>query len=120
MTIKEALEEICSRQIPKEINGVRTKYVIHERKIFDYPEVLVTILPEHLREKNIGTTHSYGANFHMNYDYKKDTLGYRQLERDIEEILCLYIRRIILYFQGEVIETRVMNFNIADVFKEEK
>lgn len=30
MTIKEALKEICHRQIPKEVNGVSTKYFIRE------------------------------------------------------------------------------------------
>lgn len=114
MTIKEALNEICEKQIPKEINGVRTKYIIHERKISEYPEVLVTILPEHLRKNNIGTTRSYRDYFYMNYDFERATLGYKHLERDIEELLCLYIRNIISYFDGAIVETRVTNFDITN------
>lgn len=104
MTIIEALNEICEKQIPKEINGVRTKYIIHERKISDYPEaseVLVTILPKDVRKDNIGTTRKYRDMHYITYNFERTTLGYKHLERDIEELLCLYIRNIISYFQGD-------------------
>lgn len=116
MTIKEALNEICEKQIPKEINGVRTKFIIHERKISDYPEaseVLVTILPKDVRKDNIGTTRNYRDMYYITYDFERATLGYKHLERDIEELFCLYTANVISRFQGKVIETRVIDTDIA-------
>lgn len=112
MTLKQALQEICESQIPKEINGVRTKFIIHECKT-GYGEVFteVTLLPVHVRKDNIGVTQKYSDNYYINYDFCYTSLGYKAIKRDIEELLCLYIRNIISYFQGEVIETRVISVN---------
>ena len=116
MKIIEALNEICEKQIPKEINGVRTKFIIHERKISDYPEaseLLVTILPKDVRKDNIGTTRNYRDMYYITYDFERATLGYKHLERDIAELLCLYTANVISRFQGKVIETRVIDTDIA-------
>ena len=101
MTIIEALNEICKKQIPKEINGVKTKYIVKERRIFKYPEVLVSILPINIRKDNIGTARNYAENYYMTYDFTQSTLGYKHLEQDIKELLCLYIRNIISFFKED-------------------
>lgn len=109
MTIKEALQEICIKQIPKEINGVRTKFVISEEpSIFSFggTELHLEISPVEIKRENIAAHLKYDP---LRYERFKayDFLNspyYKMLENDIEQLLMLYIRNVIAYFEGKVVQ----------------
>lgn len=95
MTIKEALKEICDKQIPKEVNGVSTKYFIREyRSVINNRVVEISILPTNISKENIGVTQRYSDEFYMNYDYCSGSLGLARLTDDIRCLLCWYICNI--------------------------
>lgn len=96
MMIKEALKEICDEQIPKEVNGVSTRYFIREyRSVIGNRVVEISILPTNITKDNMGVTHRYSDEFYMDYDYCRASLGYGRLVKDIRDLLCMYIRNII-------------------------
>ena len=93
MTIKEALKEICDKQIPKEVNEVNTEYIIREyRTDLGNNKVEVSILPTNITKKDLSVTLNYS--YHKNYDYHRDSLGYDIFAQDICDLLCMYIRNI--------------------------
>ena len=100
MKLSEALHKICQKQIPKEINGVKTKYIIHEFSFRDIPSCSVTILPINLHCDNLSVAIKYCNDWYIGYDITPTTLAYKQLARDIQELLCGYIRNIISYMEG--------------------
>lgn len=104
MTIKEALKEICENQIPKEVNGVSTKYFIREyRSVIGNRVVEISILPTNISKENMGVIQRYSDEFYMNYDYCRASLGYGILVKDIRELLCMYIRNIIGWTDHRVV-----------------
>lgn len=104
MTIKEALKEICSSQIPKEVNGVSTEYIIREYSSDLGNKVLeVSIQPTNISKENMGVTQRYSDEYYMNYDYCRASLEYDRLVKDIRELLCWYIRNIIEWTDGRVV-----------------
>lgn len=117
MTIKEALNEICAKAIPKEINGVRTKYVVQNRNHdFNneiYQEVAVDILLVDLEPEYIAVSRRYMHGHLIFQDYERSSMEYRRLEREIDEMLCLYTANVISRFQGKAIETRAIDIDIA-------
>ena len=95
MMIKEALKEICDKQIPKEVNGVSTKYFIREyRSVINNKVVEITILPTNITKENMGVTQRYSDEFYMTYNFCSGSLGYGGLVKDIRDLLCWYIRNI--------------------------
>ena len=95
MTIKEALKEICDEQIPKEVNGVTTKYSIREyRSVIGNRVVEISILPTNISKEDIEVVLRYSDEFYMNYDYCVGSLGYARLGDDMRYLLCWYIRNI--------------------------
>lgn len=104
MTIKEALKEICDKQIPKEVNGVSTKYFIREyRSVIGNRVVEISILPTNISKENMGVTQRYSDELYMNYDYCSGSLGYAILGDDIRNLLCWYIRNINEWTEGRVV-----------------
>lgn len=104
MMIKEALKEICDKQIPKEVNGVSTKYFIREyRSVIGNRVVEISILPTNISKENMGVTQKYSDEFYMNYDYCRASLGYAILGDDIRNLLCWYIRNINEWTEGRVV-----------------
>ena len=104
MTIKEALKEICDKQIPKEVNGVSTKYFIREyRSVIGNRVVEISILPTNISKENMGVTQRYSDEYYMNYDYCRASLGYVRLVKDIRDQLCWYIRNINEWTDGRVV-----------------
>lgn len=104
MMIKEALKEICDKQIPKEVNGVTTKYFICEyRSVLGNRVVEISILPANIPKENIGVTQRYSHDFYINYDYCNGSLGYAKLVDDIRYLLCWYIRNINEWTEGRVV-----------------
>lgn len=95
MTINEALKEICSSQIPKEVNGVNTEYIIREyRADLGNKMVEVSILPTNITKKNLSVSRKYSDGYYKNYNYCRDSLGYGIFVQDICDLLCMYIRNI--------------------------
>lgn len=104
MIIKEALKEICDKQIPKEVNGVSTKYFIREyRSVIGNRVVEISILPTNIKKENIGVTQRYSDEFYMDYDYCSGSLGHGRLVKDIRDLLCWYIRNINEWTEGRVV-----------------
>ena len=104
MMIKEALKEICDKQIPKEVNGVSTKYFIREyRSVIGNRVVEISILPTNISKENMGVTQRYSDEFYMNYDYCSGSLGHGRLVKDIRDLLCWYIRNINEWTNGRVV-----------------
>lgn len=119
MNIKKALQEICVKQIPKEINGVRTKFVISEEPSifpFEDTELHMEITPVDIKRKNIAAHLKYDPlhyRHYKNYDFFSDSPRYKMLEKDIEQLLLLYIRNIIAYFEGDVVQ--VIKYDLKDI-----
>lgn len=109
MTINEVIADICERQIPKEINGVRTKYTIRDYdSVIGVRNVELSILPIDVRKERIGVTLRYNRDWITERDYIIDTSPYKSIKEDIERMLCLYVRNIIGYFEGKVIEVHTI------------
>jgi hypothetical protein len=119
MTLKEALEIICKESIPKEINGVRTKYIIRNCKKNDevrnyrfLPDYMVTIFPSDITKDNLSFSLSFNdESWAVDYTIERDTLAWKYLSEKIHQLLITYIKKIIEYFDGEVVETRVITVN---------
>ena len=106
MTIEEALENICEAQIPKEVNGVSTKYCIREYKsVIGNKVVEVRILPTNISSENIGVVQRYTYEGLISHDFRNDLdMGYGYLVKDIRELLCMYIRNIIGWTDHRVVK----------------
>lgn len=109
MTIEEVLKDICDEQIPKEINGVNTKYLISKFKsVIGNKVVEIRILPTNITKNNIGVVQRYTHEAFISYDFGDcvncmDML-YLHLKRDIHEMLCQYIQNIIKWTNGKVVK----------------
>lgn len=101
MTIKEALEEICNKQIPKEVNGISTKYVIEEKLNKD---VVISIAAAHLSKKKIAVTRKYRYEQYICCHFDDNSNGRRFLEREVHDMLCWYIRIVIEYTDNNVVK----------------
>lgn len=120
MKLKEALEIICKESIPKEINGVRTNYIIKSyKKNYEdmdtrfLPDCTVNIFPYVITRDNFL---SFSVSFNdeswaVDYPIERGTQAWEYLSEKIQQLLITYIKKIIEYFDGEVVETRVCNFN---------
>lgn len=97
MTLAEALREICDRQIPKEINGISTKYEVTEIEDYGIGGVKLSIMPTNISSADIGLTFNYLKRDYMTFTFDKGyrNNGYDLLEKDVKEALCWYIRNII-------------------------
>lgn len=95
MTLQETIENICENQIPKEVNGVSTKYVVSVHSLENLGEVVeIAILPTHIRNVDLGAKMRF---VHRIFYEKK-------LEQDIRELLCMYIRNIIGWTDHRVVK----------------
>lgn len=95
MTITEALKEICSSQIPREVNGVNTEYIIREYKAdLGNKMVEVSILPTNITKKDLSVSLKFSDGYYINYDYCRADLWYDIFVKDIQELLCMYILNI--------------------------
>lgn len=115
MNLNEALKIICKETIPKEINGVRTNYVIrsyeHEDPMF-VPYSTVVIFPSDITKDNLSFCYSFNDEaWIVDYPIERDTLSWDYLSEKIYQLLITYIKKIIEYFDGEVVETRVITVN---------
>lgn len=114
MTLKEALEVICSQTIPKEINGVRTYYVIKEVKVkpFDVTGCNVVIFPKDITNNNLSYSRSFNdESWTVDYEIQPGTIAWEYLDKQIYDLFKCYMKAIIAYFDGKVVETRVCTFN---------
>ena len=103
MTIEEALKEICEKQIPREVNGVSTKYNIREYSSeLDNKVVEISILPTNIPKNDISVTQKHFG-YYNNYDYCRASLGYTMLIKDVDDLLCEYIHNIIKWTEGKVV-----------------
>lgn len=113
MNLKEALEIICKESIPKEINGVRTKYYIEEHKsVLGFSCVKIVICPVHVTNDTINLKRIFNEEVNMIPDditFNSSTWAF--LNDEIHKLLIAYIKKIIEYFDGKVIETRVITVN---------
>lgn len=115
MTINQAIADICERQIPKEINGVRTKYTIRDYdSVIGVRNVELSILPIDVRKEGIGVTLRYNQDSLTERDYITDTSPYNFIKEEIERMLCLYVRNIIGYFNGKIIEVHTIEVHTMD------
>lgn len=95
MTIEEALKDICSSQIPKEVNGVSTEYIIREYSSdLGNKMVEVSIQPTNITKKDMAVTQKYFDEYYINYDYCRADFEYDRLGKNIRDMLCWYIRNI--------------------------
>lgn len=95
MTLQETIENICENQIPKEVNGVSTKYVVSVHSLENLGEVVeIAIMPTHIRSVDLGAK----MRFTHRVFYEK------KLEQDIGELLCMYIRNIIGWTDHRVVK----------------
>lgn len=100
----QIIDVLCSRQVPKEINGIRTKYYVQKREIVEnIHEVTIEIFAEDIKNECIRVGRAY----------PDSVIDYKRMEKDIESLLALYIRNVIDYFDGKVVETRT--FNISEI-----
>jgi hypothetical protein len=121
MTIKEVLKEICDEQIPKEVNGVSTKYFIREyRSVIGNRVVEISILPTNITKDNMGVTHRYSDEFYMDYDYCSGSLGHGRLVEDIRDLLCRYIRNINEWTEGRVVREKRLDLDGDNDGKDDK
>lgn|GEM_PF-3975740 len=108
MTIEEALENICEEQIPKEVNGISTRYCIRKyeyNSAFGGKVIEVRILPINISPDNIGVTQRYTDEGLISHDFlNRLDMGYGYLEKDIRELLCQYIRNIIGWTDNRVVK----------------
>lgn len=114
MNLKEALEIICKESVPKEINGVRTEYRIKEVKVkpFDVTGCNVVIFPKDITKDNLSFSVSFNdESWAVGYPIERGTRAWEYLSEKIHQLLIAYIKKIIEYFDGEVIETRVLTVN---------
>lgn len=98
MTIIEALESICEEQIPKEVNGVSTRYHIREyRSVIGNKVVEVEITSTNVSPDNINVVQRYAYEWLTSYDFHDGGLDlkYCRLKDEIHHLLCQYIRDII-------------------------
>ena len=100
MTIKEALEEICNKQIPKEVNGISTVYIIEESPNKD---VVVYIAPTFINKKKIAVVREYRYEQYICRNFDDNSNGRRFLERGVHDMLCWYIRNIIEYTNNKCV-----------------
>lgn len=125
MNLKEALEIICKETIPKEINGVRTNYIIKNyKKNYEdetarfLPDYKVAIFPSDITKDTLSFSVQFNdESWAVGYPIERGTLSWEYLSEKIHQLLITYIKKIIEYFDGEVVETRVCTFN---PFKEEE
>ena len=105
MTLAEALREICDKQIPKEINGISTKYVVTEFEDCGIGAVKLSIMPTNIFSVDIGLTSNYLKRDYMTFTFDKGyrNNGYDLLEKDVKEMLCWYIRNIMKWTDGKVV-----------------
>lgn len=117
MNLNEALEIICKESIPKEINGVRTKYIINSykknHKEMNYlPDYVVNIFPSDITKDNLSFCCSFNdETWTVGYPIERGTMAWDYLSEKIQQLLIAYIKKIIEYFDGEVVETRVVTVN---------
>lgn len=119
MKLKEALEIICKETIPKEINGVRTNYIIssykNNYKDMDtrfLPDYKVAIFPLDITKDNLSFSVSFNdESLAADYPIERGTMAWDYLSEKIHQLLIAYIKKIIEYFNGEVVETRVITIN---------
>lgn len=97
MTIKEALENICKEQIPREINGVNIEYYIREyRSVIGNKVVEVEITSTNVSPDNISVVQRYAYEWLTSHDFHDGLdLKYCRLKDEIRQLLCQYIRDII-------------------------
>lgn len=122
MTLKEALEIICKESIPKEINGVRTRYIIssYKKNYKDMnprylPDYKVAIFPYDITKDDLSFSVSFNEeSWAVDYPIKRGTQAWEYLSEKIQQLLIAYIKKIIEYFDGEVVETRVITVNPFD------
>ena len=100
MTFKEALEEICNKQIPKEVNGISTKYGIEERPNKD---VVIFIAAAHIAKDKIAVERKYRYEQYICCHFDENSNGRRFLEKELHDMLCWYIRIIIEYSDNNVV-----------------
>lgn len=117
MTLAEALREICDKQIPKEINGISTKYVVTEFEDCGIGAVRLSIMPTNISSVDIGITSNYLKRDYMTFTFDKGyrNNGYDLLEKDVKEMLCWYIRNLIKWSNGKV----VREIRLEDYINEE-
>lgn len=112
MTLKKALEIICKESIPKEINGVRTKYIIRNDVTKLLADYTVVIFPSDITKDNLSFCYSFNdETWSVDYPIERGTRAWEYLSEKIHELLITYIKKIIEYFDGEVVETRVVTVN---------
>lgn len=119
MNLKEALDIICNETIPKEINGVRTKYIIgsYKKNHIDetarfLPDCKVTIFPLDITKDNLSFSVSFNdESWSVDYPIERGTRAWEYLSEKIHQLLIAYIKKIIEYFDGRVVETRVITVN---------
>lgn len=120
MTLKEALEIICKESIPKEINGLRTNYIIsnykknYEDEIVRFlPDCTVNIFPLDITKDNLSFSVSFNdESWSVDYPIERGTRAWDYLSEKIHQLLIAYIKKIIEYFDSEVIETRIYNYGL--------
>lgn len=106
MTLKEALKEICLEQVPQEINGISTKWLIADcTDVFGYKCVNITLMPVHIKEDNVAvSTRINDETWTVGYPIEKETMAWGYLKSTIQEMLCAYIHNIIERYNGQIVE----------------
>lgn len=102
MTIIEALEIICKEQIPREINGVNTRYYVREYKsVIGNKVIEVGITSTNISPK-IFIIRRYAYEWLISHDFYNDLdLTYCQLKDDMRVFVGQYIHDVIERTDGE-------------------
>lgn len=109
MTLKEALKEICLSQVPIQVNGITTKWIISDDYILGAKCVNITLMPVHIREDNISvTTRINDETWTVGYSIEKGTMAWKYLNNTIKELLCNYIYNIIGRYKGQIVEEQAI------------
>lgn len=109
MTLKEALKEICLSQVPIQVNGITTKWIIRDDYMLGVKCVNITLMPVHIREDNISvTTRINDETWAVEYPIENGTAAWKYLNDTIKELLCNYICNIINRYKGQIVEEKAI------------
>ena len=107
MQLMDIVQEICDKQIPREVNGVRTQFEIETEKDSSYGEIAlkIKISPCSKGLYNLSCAFLSRLPYDLLDDDKEKTKFISsRLENQIGEALLMYIRNIIKNFEGKVIK----------------
>lgn len=99
MKINDAIKNILKETLPDSINNIHIRYDLRESKSLTYcdqKDYIITIMPVEIDCENVAASTRVLSRI-FPFDFNESSLAYKYLQRQIEEMLMIYIKNVKKY-----------------------